>query len=311
MLAGVDTQFPVTRWDLLLHQAEITINLLRTSQIDPAKSAWELMCGPFNYNATPMGPPGCRIIIHAKGTTRQTWDFKGIEGFYIGLAMNHYCCYTLLRNNTQAMVVSDTVIFQHHTLNLPVLTAEDCIIYCLRALTTAIRANRSPTRMDEQLLAIESLRAIFSNIQHPPAVQQRTTPPSAPAPAPRMLTPASTPRVSALPQKLPRVLSNPPPTTTAPPMLAPRLQPSADTRLIALRTRSHGVALSANLPKTTPRAEPQLPAETNPGTPKVDKYISTQLPAEQQLPAVSQLPAETNPGTPKVDKYISNPKMYK
>ena len=69
-LSSINPQFPVTRWDLLLHQAEITINLLHTSQINPAKSAWELMCGPFNYNATPLGPPGCRIIINAKGTTR-------------------------------------------------------------------------------------------------------------------------------------------------------------------------------------------------------------------------------------------------
>ena len=157
MLAGVDPRFPVTRWDLLLNQAKITINLLCTSRIDPDKSDWEFMWGPFNYNATPLGPPGFRIIMHAKGTTRRTWDFKGIEGFYIGPAMNHYCCYTLLCNNTQAIVVSDTIIFRHQTLNLPFLTAEDCIIHCLSALTTAIRANQSPTRTDEQLLAIESL----------------------------------------------------------------------------------------------------------------------------------------------------------
>ncbi len=164
--------------------------------------------------------------------------------------MNHYRCYTLLRNNTQAIVVSDTVIFRHHTLNLPVLTAEDRIIHCLRALTTAIRADCSPTRMDKQLLAIKSLRAIFSNIQDPPAIQQHTTAPSAPAPPPRVLTPESTPRVSALPQQLPRVLSEPPTTITAPPMLTQRLQPPADTQPIALRTRSHGVALSANPPKS-------------------------------------------------------------
>ena len=149
MLAGVDPQFPVTHWDLLLHQAEITINVLCASQIDPAESAWEFMCGPFNYNVTPLGPPGCRIIIHAKGTIRRTRDFKGIECFYIGPAMNHYRCYTLLRNKTQAIVVSDNIIFWHHTLNLTVLTAEDCIIHCLRAPTTAFRANRSPTRTDE------------------------------------------------------------------------------------------------------------------------------------------------------------------
>jgi hypothetical protein len=70
MLTGVDPRFPGTRWDLLLHQAEITLNLLCTSQINPTKSTWELMCGPFNYDATPFGSPGCCIIMHSKGTTR-------------------------------------------------------------------------------------------------------------------------------------------------------------------------------------------------------------------------------------------------
>ena len=228
ILAGIDPQFPVTRWDLLLHQAELAINLLFTSQINPAKSAWELMCGPFNYATTPLGPPGCHIIIHAKGTTFRTWDFKEIEGFYIGPALNHYCCYTLLRNNTQAIVVSDTVIFWHHTLNLLFLTAEDRIIHCLRALTTAIRDNRSPTRTDKQLLAIESLQSIFSNLQHPPAIERQTKAPSASASAPRVITPSSTPRVSALPPQFQRVLNESPTTFTAPPMLAPQLQPPSD-----------------------------------------------------------------------------------
>ena len=158
--------------------------------------------------------------------------------------MNTYCCYTLLRNNTQAIVVSDTVIFRHHTLYLSFLTAEDRIIHCLRAITTDIRANRSPARTDKQLLAIERIQSIFSNLQHPPAIEWQTTAPSASASAPRVITPASTSRVSAWPQQLPRVPREPPTTTTTPPMLALRLQSPSDTQPIALHTQSHGVALS-------------------------------------------------------------------
>ena len=39
IIFGVDPQFPIKRWDLLLNQAEITVNLLRTSKLDPTKSA--------------------------------------------------------------------------------------------------------------------------------------------------------------------------------------------------------------------------------------------------------------------------------
>jgi hypothetical protein len=76
--------------DKLLVQAELTVNLLRTSKRDPTKLAWEFLNGPFNYDATPMGLPGSRIIAHAKGSTRRSWDCRGIEGFYIGPVMNHY-----------------------------------------------------------------------------------------------------------------------------------------------------------------------------------------------------------------------------
>ena len=155
IIFGVDPQFSIKRWDLLLNQAKITVNLLRTLKLDPTKSAWEFINGPFNYNATPMVPPGSCIIAHAKGATCRSWDFRGIEGFYISLAMNHYQCYTLLRHNTQAVVASDTVIFRHHTLTLPALTTEDSIIHCLCALTTAIQSDRTPAKTDDQLLAIK------------------------------------------------------------------------------------------------------------------------------------------------------------
>ena len=252
IIAGVDPLFPMRRWDLLLNQAEITVNLLRTSKLDPTKSAYEYLYGPFNYDATPMGPPGCKIIAHAKGATRRSWDFRGREGYYVGPAMNHYRCYTLVRAATQAIVVSDTVIFRHHTLSLPSLTTEDRIIHCLRALTTAIQADRTPTRTDDQLLAIESLRAIFSTLQHPPDLQfpaQSPRVPSTPtlAPSPRVIPilPHSTTTVA-----LPRMHAEPT-APSAPPHIAShrRIRPPSDDTPIAHRTRSHHNALSATSTK--------------------------------------------------------------
>jgi len=114
-----------------------------------------------------MEPPGSCIIAHAKDATCRSWDFRGIEGFYIGPAMNHYQCYMLPRHNTQAVVVSATVIFRHHTLTLPALTTEDSIIHCLCALTTAIQANRTPTKKDDQLLAIKKPLVYLIHIAAP------------------------------------------------------------------------------------------------------------------------------------------------
>ena len=90
ILASVDPLFPRNRWDLLLPQAELTVNLLRQSLLQPDISAWEHFNGPFNFNATPMGPPGCMVIAHAKGSTRRSWDYHGNCGYYVGPAPDYY-----------------------------------------------------------------------------------------------------------------------------------------------------------------------------------------------------------------------------
>jgi hypothetical protein len=157
ILAGVDPSFPSNRWDLLLCQAEITVNLLQQSLLRPDISAWEHFNGPFNFDATPMGPPGCWVIAHAKGSTRRSWDYRSNEGFYVGPAPDRYRCFTVIKTSTAAVIVSDTVVFQHPTLSVPTLTTTDRIIHCLRALTVAIRADCTQDNCHAQLLAVKSL----------------------------------------------------------------------------------------------------------------------------------------------------------
>ncbi len=72
ILVGVDAGFPPYLWDLLLPQAEITINLLRQAAVDPKISAWEFFNSPFGFNKTPLAPMGCRVLIHAKATKRRS-----------------------------------------------------------------------------------------------------------------------------------------------------------------------------------------------------------------------------------------------
>ena len=62
ILAGVAPDYPRNLWDLLIPQTELTLNLLRQSMFNPAQSAWECFHGPFNYDATPVGPLGCSVI---------------------------------------------------------------------------------------------------------------------------------------------------------------------------------------------------------------------------------------------------------
>ena len=77
ILAGVDPDFPKYMWDNLLTQTELTINLLRQATLNQRMSAREYYNGPFDYSATPLGPLGCKIMIHNTSNTRKSWDQRG------------------------------------------------------------------------------------------------------------------------------------------------------------------------------------------------------------------------------------------
>ena len=83
----MDTNFPKYIWDNLLVQIELTINLLRQATLNPIMSAWEYYNGAFDYIATPLGPIGCKIIIHTTSNKIKSWYQRGREGFSVGNAL--------------------------------------------------------------------------------------------------------------------------------------------------------------------------------------------------------------------------------
>ena len=63
-LATCDPDYPITEWDRLLQQSEMTLNLLRVARCNPKLSAYAYLEGQHDYNRTPLAPPGTRVIIH-------------------------------------------------------------------------------------------------------------------------------------------------------------------------------------------------------------------------------------------------------
>ncbi len=102
ILAGVDKAFLPYLWDLLLPQAELTLNLLRQATLNPRISASEYFQGPFDFNKTPLGLVGCWVLIHAKPITRRLLDFRAKQGFYIGPALDSYRCFKLVNSDTKS-----------------------------------------------------------------------------------------------------------------------------------------------------------------------------------------------------------------
>jgi len=79
-LCTTDVAFPLQLWDQLTEQAIITLNLLRTSRIDPTKSAYHQLHGHrYDWNKWPMAPPGTRALLLIDPTTRESWGTRGID----------------------------------------------------------------------------------------------------------------------------------------------------------------------------------------------------------------------------------------
>lgn len=68
--AGTDPEFPKNCWDLLIPQVILIMNLMRPSRINPAISAYNQVHGIFDFNKTPLAPPGYKILIHDRPDNR-------------------------------------------------------------------------------------------------------------------------------------------------------------------------------------------------------------------------------------------------
>ena len=115
ILNGVDDDYPEGAWDYLIAQTNLTLNILRTCRVNPAHSAHSYLYGPYDFNAHPLAPLGCKAVIHeratGKGGKRSTWGNRGKTGYYIGPALNSYRAWRFYMPDTGGIQVTDTAEF--------------------------------------------------------------------------------------------------------------------------------------------------------------------------------------------------------
>jgi hypothetical protein len=205
-LSSVYPTFPLHLWDRLLPQAEITLNLLRTSILHPQLSSAAHFHGLVDYNKTAFDPPGCKIIAHEKPGKRRTWAPHGQHGYYLGPAMHHYRYQNIYISSTASERIVDTLEFFPHNYQMPQLSSTDRLIMAAKDITDALQ-NPHPEvpfariRYDT-ITTLAQLAAVFK-----PKLRQTppTTLPAAPSKVTQRpcLTESSNP-LSASPMPLPR-----------------------------------------------------------------------------------------------------------
>lgn len=188
-LASTDGRWPMHLWCRLLPQCTMTLNMLRASRLNPKLSAEAQLNGIFDFNRTPLAPPGTRVIIHEKPAVRQSWAPHGVDGWYLGPSLEHYRCYQVYANKTAHARVADTVEFFPEAVAMPKTSSADAAIHAAQKLSHALLhphpAAPFATVGKPQLEAIAQLADIFATL---------TSKPITPQEPPRVVTPAP-PRV--------------------------------------------------------------------------------------------------------------------
>jgi hypothetical protein len=126
-------------WDILLPQAEITLNIMWTSRLHPQLSADAHYHGLVDYNKTAFAPPGCKIIAHEKPGKRRTWAPHGQHGYSLGPAMHHYRCQNVYISVTAREHIVDTLELLPHNYHMPHLSSTDRLLLAAKDMTDAFQ----------------------------------------------------------------------------------------------------------------------------------------------------------------------------
>jgi hypothetical protein len=266
-IAGLCTtppDIPMHLWCRLVPQSLITLNLMRKSRINPNISAWEQLHGPFNYDRTPLAPPGIKVLIHEKPSVRETWAPHAVDGYYLAPAMQHYRCFRVYVTETRSERIADTLVWQPGEILIPKMSSLELAIATMKDLIHVIK---HPTP-GSNVAALKQIDAIFSDYttQFPkptPTAPPPSGPPNDGAPAPAPLAPL--PRVPAsanTPSTAPPAPSPRVPTKDAPPPSVPPNDAAPATEPLAPLPR---VPTGANSPSTAPPApSPRVPTSDTP-----------------------------------------------
>lgn len=133
-LVTVNSDFLLREWDQLLVQVKLTLTLL----VNPKLLAYTYLFGQFDYNQTPLVPPGTKIIAHEKAQKRASWEIHGEQGWSIGPSLEHYLCIKWFFTKTRSKKNVDTVIFFPKAIKFPGLQLRNFLCQAAGDITTLL-----------------------------------------------------------------------------------------------------------------------------------------------------------------------------
>jgi hypothetical protein len=224
-------------------------HLLRGSRINPRLSAHAQVHGAFDFNRTPLAPPGTCVLVHDKTSICSTWSPQAVDVWYLGPALDHYRCYRIWITKTSAERIADILAWFPTKVSMPQSSSADLAIAAAQDLLHALRHPSPATPLAPQsditVAALKQLADISAQQTTAPATIPVTVPATVPVPAttPAIVPPSAPPGFAPIvrptrqvtfaltpPAPPPKVAATPSPISlapsprvaTAPPAPAPR-----------------------------------------------------------------------------------------
>ena len=82
------------------------------------------MYGKFNYNKTPLAPPGAKALIFEAASRRAAWAPHAVNGWYLGPAMNHYRAFKFSIESTRGVRISSNFKLMPSQCRVPLISEE-------------------------------------------------------------------------------------------------------------------------------------------------------------------------------------------
>ena len=135
------------------------MNLLRTSRIDPTKSAYHQLHGhKYDWNAHPLAPPGTKAIVYLR-----SWEARGVGGWYCSPALDHYTNMRFYIPAKKAYRTSDSFdLFPQHCM-LPELSHDEHAIEVYDELVQSIQRMQKHPKKQLISKSAKALRLLARN----------------------------------------------------------------------------------------------------------------------------------------------------
>ena len=113
-----------------------------------------------------MAPPGTRLMVSETPTQRKTFGTHGVEGWYIGPALQSYRCYKVWVIATRKTLITDMLKWFPHQIPMPMTDATEVVIEASKEIAKAIKEkiqHTVPPLHDSKLCALQKLMEILKS----------------------------------------------------------------------------------------------------------------------------------------------------